>query len=119
MYPSTFKEKFPCGLGFEWSLKKNMMTKRLMTLKKISLGSVEWLDYMSNDSRLVNRKGKRCKIISGWGSREMKLGPYKVDGYCKVDQLEYVFEYDGCHYHNCKLCTHVGIGKVNYSWLKC
>lgn len=112
MYPYTFKKRFPCGLGFEWTLNKTILYKKLMTTQKISMGSVEWLDYMSNDERLINSNGERAHIISGWNSREVKLGPYKVDGYCQVDDICYVFEYDGCNFHKCKECSHIGIGKV-------
>jgi len=115
MYPSTFKEKFPCGLGFEWTLQKTVLTKRLMTSQKISMGSVEWLDFMSNDGRLVDKNGNRSTIVSGWGSGEVKIGPYKVDGYSFVDNMEYIFEYDGCHYHTCNICQHIGIEKVMHN----
>ena len=47
MYPATFGEKFPCGLGFEWTLgHRNRLTKKLMTKRKVSMESLEWLDYM-------------------------------------------------------------------------
>ena len=83
-----------------------------MSSNSISLGSVEWLDYMSGDDRFINRRGKRCPIISGWGSNEVKVGPHKVDGYCQVDHVTYVFEYDGCHFHHCKLCNQTGFRQV-------
>ena len=50
MYPTTFKEKFPTGLGFEWSPScSNKFTKKLMTNRKISIESLEWLDYMQQE----------------------------------------------------------------------
>ena len=47
MYPATFGGKFPTGLGFEWSPSyANRFTKKLMTKRKVSMESLEWLDYM-------------------------------------------------------------------------
>ena len=109
MYPCTFKEKFPTGLGFEWSHtgEGNYLKKTLMTDKKISLASIQWLDYVQNTSDLVvDRTGRRCRIFSGWNSNERKIGPYYVDGYCEVDDKIYVFEFDGCYYHACEVCEH-------------
>ena len=52
MYPATFGEKFPTGIGFEWSPTINGVefTKKLMTGRKISLESLQWLDYMQKES---------------------------------------------------------------------
>ena len=106
MYPCTFKEKFPCGRGYEWTLKKNVMEKRLLVDDKISHDSVEWFDYMQFDNRLVDKKGKRCRLISGWNSREVKIGPYIVDGYSQVDEKTYIFEFNGCFFHGCPICKY-------------
>ena len=81
-----------------------------MTNQKISLGSVEWLDYVQQtDKRLLNKFGERERIISGWGSSEFQIGPYFVDGYCEVDENKFVFEYNGCHFHTCSRCKSVGL----------
>ena len=50
MYPTTYKEKFPCGLGFEWSpTYSDRFSKKLMTNRKVSMESLEWLDYMQQE----------------------------------------------------------------------
>ena len=50
MYPSCFGSKFPTGLGYEWTLGfRNRLKKKLMTNKKVSMESIEWLDYMSQE----------------------------------------------------------------------
>ena len=50
MYPATFGGKFPCGLGFEWTLgHRNRLTKKLMTKKKVSMESLQWLDFMQQE----------------------------------------------------------------------
>lgn len=104
MYPSVFREDMPCGRGFEWSLKDNYFTKNMMSSRKISLESVQWIDFMSHDRRFINRNGERCKIVSGWSSEELKIKNYDIDGYCKVDEIEYALEFDGCYWHGCKKC---------------
>ena len=104
MYPSTFRENFPCGRGFEWTLNGNNLEKILMCSKNISLESLEWLDYMQSDRRFRNSKNKICMIKHGWNSEEVKIGPYYVDGFVRVDKLTYVLEYDGCKFHKCSKC---------------
>ena len=104
MYPSIFREDMPTGRGFEWSLKDNHLTKKLMSNKKISIESIQWLGYMQNDPRFINKNGEKCRIISGWNSEEVTVGKYSVDGYCIVDDQKYALEYDGCLWHGCSRC---------------
>ena len=104
MYPTTFREAFPCGRGFEWTLKGHYLEKKFMCSKNISLESIEWLDFMQSDPRFVNSKNRVCKIKHGWNSEEVKIGSYNVDGFVKVDNISYVLEYDGCSYHDCSKC---------------
>ena len=50
MYPSTYNKKFPTGLGFEWELcYGSKLKKKLMTKRKISIESLEWLEYQQKD----------------------------------------------------------------------
>jgi len=122
MYPSTFREDMPCGRGFEWYLRgtDTYFTKKMMSCPKISLESVQWMEYMSDDPRFVDRNGERCKIISGWSSEEVKVGNFELDGYCKVDDIEYALEYDGCYWHGCVQCGHEGksTARVSYNSIK-
>lgn len=112
MYPSTFKAKFPCGRGFEWTLEKHFLHKKIMTNEKISLGSIEWLDYVQNtDKRLKQIDGSVVRLISGWGSKEFKIGPYQVDGYAKVGKMQYFYEFNGCFFHDCLHCDSNNLAK--------
>jgi len=104
MYPSTFRDDMPTGRGFEWTMKNGRLTKTLMTNKKISMESIQWLGYMQNDSRFISKNGERCRIISGWDSEEVLIGRFSLDGYCVVDDIKYALEYDGCAWHGCKRC---------------
>jgi len=104
MYPSCFREDMPCGRGFEWEENNGHFIKKLMTNQKISLVSIQWLGHMESDERFINRDGRRCKIITGWNSEEVKVGKYSLDGYCEVDGRKYALEFDGCRWHGCDRC---------------
>ena len=66
MYPTTFQEKFPCGLGFEWTCGPgDKMTKKLMTGRKISVESLEWLDFVSKVKYNLNLFQKNCVYFQG------------------------------------------------------
>ena len=106
----------PCGRGFEWKLTGNYFTKELMSSRKISLESVQWMAYMKHDRRFVNRSGKRCEIISGWNSEEVKVGNFELDGYCRVDEIKYALEYDGCYWHGCAQCGEQGKPETRVSY---
>ena len=96
MYVSTYNKDMPCGLGIEWKLEKGGFSKNLMTDQSISMGSIEWIDFMNNDPRFIDSSGKRQFIQSGWTGIEIKIGTYPVDGYVKVDDQIYALQFDGC-----------------------
>ena len=116
MYPSTFCEKYPTGVGFEWTLTGNVFVRRLMTNRKVSLGSIQWLDYMQNTcDEIRDKNGVRVQIQHGWNSKEKMLGKFFVDGYAKVDEKTIIFEYDGCMYHECTDCDREALFKKDES----
>ena len=97
MYVSTFNKDMPTGRGFEWTVSSNDKFKRkLIADKQYSMGCVEYMDYMNNDERFVNQNGERQYIQHAWNGAEVTIGPYPVDGYCVVDSIEYVLQFDGC-----------------------
>ena len=104
MYPSTFKELFPSGIGYDWQLTGSRMSKKLMTSSRVSKVSLEWLDYMSEDKRFRNSFGDLQPIQHAWNLGEKQLGHYKLDGFCTVDNTNYVLEFNGCLYHSCVSC---------------
>ena len=116
MYPACFDKKFPTGFGFNWTLTRNVFIRRKMTEKKVSLGCIQWLDYVQNNfDALVDRNGKRVKIRHGWNGKEVRLGKYSVDGYAVVDGHTWIFEYDGCKYHQCQKCDRETLSKRDES----
>ena len=108
MYPASYAKPQPCGLGFEWTLEGDRFVKRLIRRSNASLEAIQWIDSMQNDSRFVDKNGLRQRIQSAWWGEEKQLGtidkPMFVDGYVRVDDEEYVLEYNGCAYHGCSKC---------------
>ena len=112
MYPSTFGKKFPTGFGFIWELNGRVFNRRKMTERKVSLGCIQWLDYIQNSfDELIDKNGHRVKIQHGWNSQEKRIGKYFVDGYANVDETQFIFEYDGCVFHDCKKCNREALFK--------
>ena len=101
MYVSTYNKDMPTGLGFEWTHTTNGKFKRKMIAEKqYSFGCVQWIDYMNNDRRFVDKNDVRQYIKHAWNGAEVKLGPYPVDGYVRVDDVIYVLQFDGCFWVN-------------------
>ena len=99
MYVSTYNKEMPTGRGIEWvSKSQSTFEKKLISGSNISMGSVEWIDYMNNDTRFIDSKGVRQYIQHGWNGSEVKIGNYDVDGYVKVDEIEYALQFDGCYW---------------------
>ena len=109
MYPAGYCKDQPVGLGFEWTANANVgFTKKLIKNSTASLEAIQWLDSQRNEAYLVDKNGDRQVIRTSWYGSEVDLGtpdrPIKVDGYAKVDGVEYVYEYDGCAWHRCLKC---------------
>ena len=61
-----------------------------------SKGAIEWLQYLEKTQNIYIRHARN--------EGEMKIGKYKVDGYCKEKKI--IFEYNGCYFHGCPECYH-------------
>ena len=97
MYVSTFAKEMPTGLGLEWNPKPSgKFYSSLMGPQNCSLSCVQWMDYMNNDPRFVDRSGTRQYIQHAWNRAEVQIGPYPVDGFVQVDEQPYILQYDGC-----------------------
>ena len=88
----------PTGRGFEWTRTGIIFKRKLICSTNCSFESLQWLDFMGNDPRFIDKNGKRQVIRSGWNTEEVKIGTYPVDGYVKVDEITYALQYDGCYY---------------------
>lgn len=70
------------------------------------------MDFIQNTfDGLIDKNGNRSKIQHGWSSSEKRLGKFFVDGYARVDEKNFIFEYDGCVYHECKKCDREALFK--------
>ena len=54
----------------------------------------DWMDYMA----LTTKR----RIWHGRNHGEVKMGKYKLDGFCRETFTAY--EFDGCYYHGCEVC---------------
>ena len=76
----------------------------LVSGKKVSLESLEWLTYESNVNGGI-------KIIHGLNHGEVKVAGYFVDGFFEGiiygKRMKCVWEYNGCRFHDCSLCDTV------------
>ena len=104
MYPSTFKDNFPCGIGYDWKPHGIEMRKKLLSPTRVSLVSLQWLDFMSEDIRFRNVAGGFFPIQNAWNFGEKQVGNYRLDGFCVVGETTYILEFNGCHYHGCISC---------------
>ena len=76
-----------------------------MSEQKVSVGCIQWMDYIQNNfDALIDNEGNRIQIRHGWNGNEVRVGRYSVDGYAVVNNHTYIFEYDGCRFHECKKC---------------
>ena len=97
MYVSTFAKEMPTGLGLEWNPRPSgKFYSSLMGPHNCSLSCVQWIDFMNNDPRFVDRSGKRQYIQHAWNRAEVRIGRYPVDGFVQVDEQPYILQYDGC-----------------------
>ena len=87
--------------GFKW---ESMMSK-----SAFSLQSIEWLNFQNNQAPfMVNNERKyiiRHHLNGGEVTLEYDGQSYKVDGYCLVGEIKYIFEFDGCSWHHCPTCN--------------
>ena len=73
-----------------------------------SFEACEWINYrQSLPPFTVN--GERCHVIrhclnGGEVKVKNRKKLYYVDGYCKINNKEYFFEYGGCRWHHCPDC---------------
>ena len=54
----------------------------------------DWMDFMA--------KTTKRNIWHGRNHGEVKIGKYKLDGFCRETITAY--EFDGCYYHGCDVC---------------
>ena len=87
--------------GFKW---ESMMPK-----STFSWQSIEWLNFQNNQAPfMVDNERKyviRHHLNGGEVTLECDGQSYSVDGYCEVEDVKYIFEFDGCSWHHCPTCN--------------
>jgi hypothetical protein len=62
--------------------------------EKQSRKGIMWLNYVSCTEGIHIRHAQN--------GRELKIGKFKMDGYCEAKQM--VYEFNGCFWHGCPKC---------------
>ena len=61
----------------------------------VSFPAMQWLYWLQEQPLLVNKKGKKVQIQHAYYQGEVKVGPWSVDGYAKIDETNLYFEFNG------------------------
>ena len=96
------RKTLPSSAGFCYRRKQdgNFTCRPMQTRVGWSMESIHWLDYMQS---LPLFTGHRIQHALNIGEKSIHVDGrgYKVDGYVKIQDRAYIFQYDGCAYHNC------------------
>ena len=77
--------------------------------------ALQWLTYIDEFSPLlVDRSGLRVPLHHQYYRGEHKIYDWTIDGYAKVDDQEYFFEFLGCWIHSC--CPECKPGETDDGW---
>ena len=111
LYGKGVAMKMPVGRGIEYRLENGKLVwKPLHSGDRYSREALSWLNYMQ--SKFLKEDGSRHVIRHAMNHGEIVLFDessgdklrskmFKPDGYLKIEDEEYFFEYDGCHFHEC------------------
>ena len=84
----------PTNPGLRWVLKSGKYKKSVMT-DGVSLGQIQWLNYVETTELCLDLNGKRIKIESAYYRGEHKEDFALVDGYFVKQGCKYFLEYLG------------------------
>ena len=111
LYGKGVAMKMPVGRGIEYRLENGKLVwKPLHSGDRYSREALSWLNYMQ--SKFLKEDGSRHVIRHAMNHGEtvlfdessgdkLRSKMFKPDGYLKIEDEEYFFEYDGCHFHEC------------------
>ena len=111
LYGKGVSMKQPVGRGIEYRKENSyFLWKPLHSSDNYSIEALDWLNYQQ--SKFLKSDGSRHVIRHAMNHGEMTLfdeSPnepfrskiYKPDGYLKIGDQEFIFEYDGCAFHVC------------------
>ena len=111
LYGKGVSMKQPVGRGIEYRKENSyFLWKPLYSSDNYSIEALDWLNYQQ--SKFLKEDGSRHVIRHAMNHGEMTLFDesinepfrskiYKPDGYLKIADQEFIFEYDGCAFHVC------------------
>ena len=93
LYLATLNENFPTGVFVD--RKCENMFKAEPSIKHMSM--YFWMDHLAQANQIV------IKHKLNNNNKEVRIGPYPVDGYCCTTKT--VYEFNGCYYHPHEGCS--------------
>ena len=94
MYLWSQKQLMPTTPGILWRPEGNHFNKQVLQ-SGVSLGQLQWLNYLQQSDITLDRNGKRHKIEHSYFRGEKKVGDWFCDGYLEKDGNKIFFEYQG------------------------
>ena len=91
-------QPMPLSPGLLWEKKGRKFKKQVMG-HGVSLGQIEWLQWMQTQPICVDSQGERQRIHTAYHQGERDIYTLPVDGFMVKDGEFYYFEYLGCYYH--------------------
>ena len=88
------------GVCYRRKSDETFSCKLMQTRVGWSLESIHWLDYMQSLPLFAEHRIQHALNI-GEKSLTINGQSYKVDGFVQINETLYVFQYDGCAYHQC------------------
>ena len=104
LYSYAIKQLMPTGVY----VRRNMDNNFRPEVSERYIDSYVWLDYLSckEGIKIQHKLNNR---------REIRIGNYRVDGYCFKNKT--IYEFNGCYYHNCKFNCYIVRKITSKSWL--
>ena len=94
MYLWSQGQKMPLTPGIKWTMKNGWFYKEIMA-SQMSLGQIQWIQYLETTDICVDRNGVRHRIEHGYYRGEFEYDQIKPDGYLFIDDKHYFFEFLG------------------------
>ena len=91
-------QPMPLSPGIIWEMNGKKFSKKVMC-KGVSLGQIEWLQWMQTQPVCVDSNGVRQRIHTAYHQGEYDICGKPVDGFMVKDGEHYYFEYLGCFWH--------------------
>ena len=102
LYGLAMRQNLPNGPGVLYERKENNQFewKSMLTSVNWSLEAIKWLSYMNAQNQF---KDYQIEHALNKGERKINIGSktYTVDGFVKIGNMNYIFEFNGCRYHHC------------------